>query len=156
MKIRNLLFMTALVTLFSCAEKRSNPMIQNLNESWNVTTDTLNINMEVDVPSVIIADMYENGLIPHPYYGDVEPQLHWIPQREWVYTMNFDAEDNIMKEDVIELVFDGLDTYADVWLNGEHLFYADNMFKKWSYGVEDILKEKDNVIKIKFLKIILK
>ena len=103
--------------MFSCGEKHANPFIQDLNDSWNVTTDTLDINMQVDVPSVIIADMYENGLIPHPYYSDVEPQLQWIPQREWVYTMNFDAEENIMNEDVIELVFEGLDTYADVWLN---------------------------------------
>ena len=150
MKIRNLLFIASFLMLFSCAEKRSNPLVQNLNESWNVTTDTLDINMEVDVPSVIIADMYENGLIPHPYQSDIEPQLLWIPQREWVYTMNFDAENDIMKEDVIELVFEGLDTYADVWLNDEHLFYADNMFRTWTSNVADILKEKDNNIKIKF------
>ena len=150
MKIRNLLFIASFLMLFSCAEKRSNPLVQNLNESWNVTTDTLDINMEVDIPSVIIADMYENGLIPHPYQSDIEPQLLWIPQREWVYTMNFDAENDIMKEDVIELVFEGLDTYADVWLNDEHLFYADNMFRTWTSNVADILKEKDNNIKIKF------
>ncbi len=150
MKIRNLLFIAVFLMLFSCAEKHSNPLIQELNDSWNVTTDTLNINMEVDVPSVIIADMYENGLIPHPYQSNIETQLHWIPQREWVYTMNFDAEDGIMNEDVVELVFEGLDTYADVWLNGKHLFYADNMFRTWTCDVDDILKEKANNIKIKF------
>ncbi len=150
MKIRNLFFIAALLTLFSCSEKHNNPLIQELNDSWNVTTDTLNINMEVDVPSVIIADMYENGLIPHPYQSNIETQLHWIPQREWVYTMNFDAEDGIMNEDVVELVFEGLDTYADVWLNDKHLFYADNMFRTWTCDVDDILKEKDNNIKIKF------
>ncbi len=150
MKIRNLFVVAALLMLFSCAEKHANPLIQTLNESWKVTTDTLDINMQVDVPSVIIADMYEEGLIPHPYYSDVETSLHWIPQREWVYTLNFDADENIMYEDVIELVFEGLDTYADVWLNGEHLFYADNMFRTWTADVEDILKENDNNIKIKF------
>lgn len=150
MKIRNLFVLASLLMMLSCGDKHANPLIQNLNDSWNVTTDTLDINMQVDVPSVIIADMYEEGLIPHPYYSDVEPSLLWIPQREWVYTLNFDADDNVIKEDVIELVFEGLDTYADVWLNGEHLFYADNMFRTWTCDVEDILKEKDNNIKIKF------
>ena len=150
MKIRNLFVVASLLMMLSCGDKHANPLIQNLNDSWNVTTDTLEINMQVDVPSVIIADMYEEGLIPHPYYSDVEPSLLWIPQREWVYTLNFDADDNVIKEDVIELVFEGLDTYADVWLNGEHLFYADNMFRTWTCDVEDILKEKDNNIKIKF------
>ena len=150
MRIRNLFVVAAFLMLFSCAEKHSNPMIQNLNDSWNVKTDTLDINMQVNLPSVIIADMYEEGLIPHPYYSDVEPSLQWIPQREWVYTLSFDAVEGIMNEDVIELVFEGLDTYADVWLNGKHLFYADNMFRTWTCDVEDILKEKDNNIKIKF------
>ena len=150
MKTRSLFIITALLMLFSCADKHANPLIQNLNNSWNVTTDTLDINMQVDVPSVIIADMYEEGIIPHPYYSDIEPQLLWIPQREWVYTLNFDAEEGVMNEDVIELVFEGLDTYADVWLNGKHLFYADNMFRTWTSNVEDILKEEDNEIKIKF------
>ena len=150
MKIRNLFVVASLLMMLSCGDKHANPLIQNLNDSWNVTTDTLDINMQVDVPSVIIADMYEEGLIPHPYYSDVEPSLLWIPQREWVYTLNFDADDNVIKEDVIELVFEGLDTYADVWLNGKHLFYADNMFRTWTCDVEDILKEKDNDIKIKF------
>ena len=150
MKIRNLFVVASLLMMLSCGDKHANPLIQNLNDSWNVTTDTLDINMQVDVPSVIIADMYEEGLIPHPYYSDVEPSLLWIPQREWVYTLDFDAEDDLMNEDVIELVFEGLDTYADVWLNGEHLFYADNMFRTWTCDVEDILKEKDNNIKIKF------
>ena len=150
MKIRNLFVVASLLMMLSCGDKHANPLIQNLNDSWNVTTDTLDINMQVDVPSVIIADMYEEGLIPHPYYSDVEPSLLWIPQREWVYTLNFDADDNVIKEDVIELVFEGLDTYADVWLNGKHLFYADNMFRTWTCDVEDILKEKDNNIKIKF------
>ena len=149
-----LFVVSALVTivflmLFSRSEKHSNPLIQNLNDSWNVTTDTLNINMQVDLPSVIIADMYEEGLIPHPYYGDVEPQLQWIPQREWVYTLDFKAEDYILKEDVIELVFEGLDTYADVWMNGKKLLYSDNMFRTYSCNVKDIIEENNN-IKIKF------
>ena len=75
MKIRNLLVMAAFLMLFSCAEKRANPLIQNLDKSWIVTTDTLNIKMEVDVPSVIQADMYENGLIPHPYKSNIESPL---------------------------------------------------------------------------------
>ena len=85
MKIRNLFVVASLLMMLSCGDKHANPLIQNLNDSWNVTTDTLDINMQVDVPSVIIADMYEEGLIPHPYYSDVEPSLLWIPQREWVY-----------------------------------------------------------------------
>lgn len=149
MKIRSLIVIAAFLMLFSCAEKRTNPLIQNLDKSWVVTTDTLDIKMQVDIPSVIQADMYENGLIPHPYKSNVEPQLLWIPQHEWVYTLDFEAENDILNEDVIELVFEGLDTYADVWMNGKKLLHADNMFRTYSCDVKDVIKEKNN-IKIKF------
>ncbi len=149
MKIRHLIVLLGLFLLVSCAEKRTNPLIQNLDNSWVVTTDTLNIKMKVDIPSVIQADMYENGLIPHPYKSNVESQLHWIPQHEWTYTLDFEAEDYILNEDVVELVFEGLDTYADVWFNGEKILHSDNMFKTYSCDVKDIIKKKNN-IKIKF------
>ena len=149
MKIRCFVILMSLFLFVSCGEKRTNPLIQNLDKSWTVTTDTLNIKMQVDVPSVIQADMYENGLIPHPYKSNVEPQLLWIPQHEWVYSLDFRAEDYILREDVIELVFEGLDTYADVWFNGEKIIHSDNMFRTYSYDVKDLIKE-NNKIKIKF------
>ena len=91
-----LIVLLSLFLFVSCGEKRTNPLIQNLDQSWVVTTDTLDIKMQVDIPSVIQADMYENGLIPHPYKSNVEPQLHWIPQHEWTYTLDFEAEDYII------------------------------------------------------------
>ena len=139
----------SLFLFVSCGEKRTNPLIQNLDKSWTVTTDTLNIKMQVDVPSVIQADMYEDGLIPHPYKSNVESQLLWIPQHEWTYTLDFEAEDYILREDVVELVFEGLDTYADVWFNGEKIIHADNMFRTYSCDVKDLIKE-NNTIKVKF------
>lgn len=149
MKTRILFFVATIFLLFSCTEKRTNPLIQNLDNSWVVTTDTLDIKMNVDIPSVIQADLYENDYIPHPYLSNVEPQLLWIPQREWTYTLNFKAEDYILNEDVVELVFEGLDTYADVWFNGKHVLYSDNMFRTYSCDVKDLIKEENN-IKIKF------
>ena len=149
MRIRNAFVVVAFLMLFSCAEKRTNPLVQNLDESWIVTTDTLDIKMQVNIPSVIQADMYENGLIPHPYKSNIEPQLLWIPQHEWVYTLDFKAEDYILNEDVIELVFEGLDTYADVWMNGKKLLHSDNMFRTYSCNVKDIIEE-NNTIKVKF------
>ena len=149
MKSRCFIVLLSLFLFVSCGEKRTNPLIQNLDKSWTVTTDTLNIKMQVDVPSVIQADMYENGLIPHPYKSNVESQLLWIPQHEWTYTLDFEAEDYILREDVVELVFEGLDTYADVWFNGEKIIHADNMFRTYSCDVKDLIKE-NNTIKVKF------
>lgn len=149
MKTSNLTMFLCLFLLISCAEKRTNPLIQHLDKSWVVTTDTLDIKMNVDLPSVIQADLYEEGIIPHPYHSNIEPQLHWIPQREWEYSLNFKVDNHILNEDVIELVFDGIDTYADVYLNDEFLFHSDNMFRTWKKDVKSLLKEENN-IRVKF------
>ena len=66
--------------------------MQSLNQGWMLTGDTLFINMQVDVPSVVQQSLYENGLIPHPYLGTVENQLLWISDHPWDYTLRFDAE----------------------------------------------------------------
>lgn len=122
-----------------------------MSQGWTVTTDTLDLSLDVSLPSVIQNDLYEAGVIPHPYHGKVEQDLLWIPQREWTYRLVFDMDDLLMSKDNIELIFDGIDTYADVWLNGKHLLYADNMFRTWTADVKDVVKPSDNELVVRFL-----
>ena len=150
MKNLSKIFVVALTLLMMSCVKFSNTATQSLNEGWNLKTDTLNINLQVDVPSVVQTDLFESGLIPHPYLGKVEQDLQWIPQRSWDYSLNFNVDENVLEKDNIDIVFDGLDTYADVWLNGEKILHSDNMFKQYSKDVKNLLKKKDNELKVRF------
>jgi beta-mannosidase len=142
-----------LVALVGCQTvEKPNVVVQSLNQGWTLTGDTLNINMQVDVPSVVQQSLYENGIIPHPYLGTVENQLLWISDHPWDYTLHFDADKDLFEKENVELVFDGIDTYADVSLNGEKLFFADNQFRAWKQEVKDLLKEKDNLLEVHFLR----
>jgi beta-mannosidase len=142
-----------LVALIGCQTvEKPNVVVQSLNQGWTLTGDTLNINMQVDVPSVVQQSLYENGLIPHPYLGTVENDLLWISDHPWDYTLHFDADKELFEKENVELVFDGIDTYADVSLNGEKLFFADNQFRAWKQEVKDLLKEKDNLLEVHFLR----
>ena len=133
------------------AEKQ-NVIVQSLNQGWTLTGDTLDINMQVDVPSVVQQSLYENGLIPHPYLGTVENHLLWISDHPWDYTLHFDTDKELLDKENIELIFDGIDTYADVSLNGEKLFFANNQFRAWKLEVKDLLKEKYNRLEVHFLR----
>ena len=138
-----------LLVLFACSSKQND--IQSLNQGWNLKTDTLNINLQVNIPSEAHADLYENGLIPHPYgEGDEEKQLQWIPQHQWDYSLKFDVDKDIWQNDNIDLIFNGLDTYADVWLNGEKILHSDNMFVRYEKEVKHLLKKRDNELKVRF------
>ena len=125
--------------------------VQSLNSGWNLSTDTLSIDLQVDIPSEAHADLYAAGLIPHPYgEGDEEQQLQWIPQHQWDYSLKFDVNNDIWQKDNIELIFNGLDTYADVWLNGEKILHSDNMFVRYEKEVKNLLKKHDNELKVRF------
>ncbi len=135
--------------LFACNDNNND--LQSLNHGWNLTTDTLNIDLQLDIPSEAHADLYAAGLIPHPYgEGDEEQQLQWIPQHIWDYSLTFDVDKNILQKDNIDLIFNGLDTYSDVWLNGEKILHSDNQFIRYGKEVKSLLKKRDNELKVRF------
>ena len=138
---------------FGCqTADKTNVVEQSLNAGWALTGDTLSINMQVDVPSVVQQSLYENGIIPHPYLGTVENDLLWISDHPWDYTLHFDADKELLEKENIELVFEGIDTYANVRLNGKDLFFADNQFRNWKQDVKDLLKVKDNLLEVNFIR----
>jgi beta-mannosidase len=132
--------------------EKPNVVEQSLNQGWTLTGDTLDINMQVDVPSVVQQSLYENGIIPHPYLGTVENDLLWISDHPWDYTLHFDVDKELFEKENIELAFEGLDTYAEVSLNGCELFSADNQFCQWKADAKPLLKEKDNLLEVHFIR----
>ena len=142
-----------LAALSSCHKtEKPNVIEQSLDQGWTLTGDTLSINMQVNVPSVVQQSLYENGLIPHPYLGTVENDLLWISDHPWDYILHFDADKELFEKENVELVFEGLDTYAEVSLNGYELFSADNQFREWKADVKPFLKDKDNLLEVHFIR----
>lgn len=152
--MKKLLPLILLVFAFSACQQveKQNVVVQLLNQGWTLSGDTLDINMQVDVPSVVQQSLYENGLIPHPYLGTVENQLLWISDHPWDYTLHFDADKELFEKENVELCFEGLDTYAEVSLNGYELFSADNQFREWKADAKPFLKEKDNLLEVHFIR----
>ena len=152
--MKKLLPLILLAFAFSACQQveKPNVIVQSLNQGWTLTGDTLNINMQVDVPSVVQQSLYENGLIPHPYLGTVENQLLWISDHPWDYTLRFDADKELFEKENVELCFEGLDTYTEVSLNGYELFSADNQFREWKADAKPFLKEKDNLLEVHFIR----
>ncbi|MBO4574917.1 MAG: glycoside hydrolase family 2 protein [Bacteroidales bacterium] len=149
MKKQFILYILAIVCVLSaCSDK--NTKVQTLNHGWNLKTDTLGIDLQVNLPSEAHADLYAAGIIPHPYLGKVEHDLQWIPQHTWDYSLAFNVSDGVWHEENIDLIFNGLDTYADVWLNGVKIMHSDNMFKQYRKEVKGLLQQRHNILKVRF------
>ncbi len=102
------------------------------------------------IPGCVHTDLLNNKLIPDPYFGTNEHDLQWIGKEDWIYKTSFDVPPGLMKKKNIELIFKGLDTYADVYLNDSLILSADNMFREWRVQCKGLLKEKDNHLRIYF------
>ncbi len=81
-----------------------------------------------NVPGTVHTDLLTNGLINDPFYRDNESSLQWIDKVNWEYRVEFAINNEMRSADRVALVFEGLDTYADVYLNGSKLLSCSNMF----------------------------
>ena len=147
---RHIILFFSLIILFVSCSRHQNVVEQTLSQGWTLTGDTLNINLPVNVPSVVQQNLYDAGLIPHPYLGTVEETLLWISDHPWTYATHFNVDQKMLEKDVVELVFEGIDTYASVTLNGQKLFDADNQFRIWRTDVKPLLKDQDNLLVLDF------
>ena len=88
------------------------------------------------VPGDVHLDLLRNKLIPDPFYRDNESKLQWIEDANWEYRSSFQVTPETLKRRNIELVFDGLDAYAEVYLNEQQILTANNMFREWRVDVK--------------------
>ena len=95
-------------------------------------------------------DLLRNKLIPEPFYRDNENKLQWIENADWEYRATIPINEKLLNRQNIELVFDGLDTCAQVYLNGNLLLTSDNMFRTYRLNAKAYLKAGDNLLRIVF------
>jgi beta-mannosidase len=102
------------------------------------------------VPGCVHTDLLNNKLIDDPFYRDNEQKLQWIGKTDWEYQTSFVVAPEVLTRDNIDLVFEGLDTYATVFLNDALLLNADNMFRTWRVDSRRLLKSGANTLRIRF------
>ncbi|CUM65875.1 uncharacterized protein PRCAT00003525001 [Priceomyces carsonii] len=96
-------------------------------------------------------DLYANGDIPDPFLDDNEKTLQWIGEKDWEYKTTFEVDKAAKAAANHELIFEGLDTFAEVYLNEEKILETENMFIIYRTGVNDSIKiDGENELRIVF------
>lgn len=124
--------------------------VKNLHGGWKFRQARLTNWYPATVPGVVHTDLLQNKIIEDPFFRLNERGLQWIDKEDWVYETCFTLAADMMRKENMELVFEGLDTYADVYLNDECILKADNMFRRWSIPVKQYIREEDNILKVYF------
>lgn len=127
-------------------------IVLNLNGSWALRADD-GTAVEAQVPGSVIEALLKAKQIPDPYYGvnEYDEKIRAVLFRDWTFSRSFRVPASFFeKNKKIELVFESIDTVADVFLNGEKIGSAENMFRIYRFPVTDKLrKEGKNIVSVR-------
>lgn len=104
--------------------------------------------LPASVPGTVHQDLLAAERIPDPFLEMNEALVQWIGESDWLYRCAFDASAD--GEGTAVLCFDGLDTFATVWLNGTQILVSDNMFVPQRVPVKTLLRPGQNELRILF------
>ncbi|NPA10502.1 MAG: glycoside hydrolase family 2 protein [Chlorobi bacterium] len=142
-----LLFTFLFIQIFTNAQTSE----RNLSsEKWKFKNAKENNWLTASVPGTVHLDLMDNKIIPDPYKDENEKKVQWIENENWDYQTSFNISSKDLENQNIELIFNGLDTFSEIYLNGKLIQSTDNMFRKWTIPVKQSLKKGENVLQVKF------
>ena len=121
-----------------------------LNADWSFRQADTERWYSAEVPGVVHTDLLRHGLISDPYVNFNVDSVQWIENKDWVYARTINADRALLQNEHIDLVFKGLDTFVEVYLNDELLGKADNMFRTWEWPIKARLRHGANELKVIF------
>lgn len=123
---------------------------QNIDSGWSMRRVGDEAFSSAVVPGSVYTDMLRNGQMEDPFFKDNELKALKLMDEDYEYKAEFYCEDALLDKEHIILRFDGVDTVADLYLNGTHLDSVCNMHRIWEYEVTHLLLQKENELRVIF------
>ena len=149
LKIRLLLVLASLSIGMNAAPLKE-PLRLKLDKNWQFTQADKNEWMPAKVCGTVHQDLMDNGKLINPFFGMNEEKVQWVEKEDWKYRTTFTVTEAQLGQSAALLRFEGLDTYADIYLNGALLKRTDNMFVGYDLQVKDFLRKGDNHLTVYF------
>ena len=123
---------------------------QLLHSGWQLTTVGKNDTIPATVPGSVYNDLLNAGRMEDPYWRDNEMKALALMDEDYRYNTTFDVNADVLNSERVLLRCEGLDTIADIVLNGEKIASVCNMHRTWEFDVKDSLKTTGNTLEIVF------
>tara|TARA_B100000787_G_scaffold96048_2_gene70889 strand:- start:10281 stop:12782 length:2502 start_codon:yes stop_codon:yes gene_type:complete len=138
------LFILFTIIITACQESPNK--VQSLNGSdWQFVETGAQNWKPAQIPGTVQTDLLRLGKIPDPFLLNNEDSIQWVSQRDWTYKKIFSVPSKILKKQHHILIFEGLDTYAQIVLNDSLLFKSDNAFRGYDFNVSKILQHENTL-----------
>jgi beta-mannosidase len=113
-------------------------------KKWTFTIENDTRQYSADIPSTLSLDLIDNGVISDPYYRDNFLQYYNYETKDVSYKTQFNVPSTVLSSNHQYLIFEGLDTHAEVYLNGDLILSSHNMFRR--YEVEVLFKASNTLV----------
>ncbi len=145
-------FMKYAIALLLCCLHFSgfSQTVVELHDGWQFREQGTTTWLQAQVPGCVHEDLLRLNKIPDPFYRTNEDSVQWIEKRNWEYKTSFHASDELLRHDYLELQFEGLDTYAAIFLNDNLVLRTNNMFRTWEIPVKSMVKRGENKLQVVF------
>ena len=120
-----------------------------LNGEWSMRRLPDGTPVPAEVPGSVISTLLAHGQIPDPYYRLNEYEVRDCMRSDFEFERTFSVAEDRLQAACAELVCEGLDTIADVWLNDRLIGHAENMHRTWRFDCRDALR-RENRLRIRF------
>lgn len=121
---------------------------QLLPKDWKMSRRGSGDWLPAKVPGSVYGDLLANGRIEDPYYRDNEWKALEIIKDDFEYVTHFSVPEEYLREEKVLLRFEGIDTIADLVLNGVALGHTENMHRTFEFSVKEYLKVEDNELSV--------
>lgn len=150
MKGKDIICSLAACFMSLTASAYQKPQVCTLHSDWTFCQVGDTLWSDAKVPGTIHQDLLNHNRIPNPFYGMNEEAVQWVENEDWMYRTSFVVTEEQLNRDAAVLELDGLDTYADVFLNGALILRSDNMFVGHKVPVKPVLRKGENRLLIRF------
>lgn len=147
--MRNTLFIVVILLIFGCKPPEDMPQIQTIENGWTFKSKNSTDWHSATVPGNIYTDLLDHKIIEDPFIETNEEKVQWVSDSSWVYKTHLSVDKKTLSKKHIDLHFEGLDTYANVYINDKLILTSDNAFRQFQISVKSVLKE-ENELRIEF------
>ena len=138
------------VLALTAADVSAGVNTRKIHDNWRFRQGRSEIWYPATVPGTVHTDLMANEIIEDPFFRLNERAVQWVDKEDWMYETTLKATADEVNAENQQIVFNGLDTYADVYLNHECILRADNMHRTWVCDVKGKLREGDNLLEVYF------
>ena len=92
------------------------------------------------VPGGIFSNLMDRDVLDNVFFGSGDADSVWVGEGDWTYNLTFTVVEELLAHRVVSLVFEGLDTFATILINGNEVGTSENMFVRYTYNIKDQLQ----------------